>query len=128
MKQYDHMNKFFSAILIGIFGAVLLIIFFAGMMSVGATEKLLPYIIGFNAALTGYNFISRVKDSIRYKRVLGTISGIILVTVVVLILNIVAHHYTGGYIVYLPDFLFLIILGGVFSYLGAILAIRYFKL
>ena len=128
MKQYDHMIKFFSAILIGIFGTVLLIIFFAGVMSVGAIEKLLPYTIGFNAALTGYNFISRVKDSIRYKRILCAISGIILVVVVVLMLNIAAYHYTGGYIVYLPDFLFLIFLGGVFSYLGAILAIRYFKL
>ena len=128
MKQYDHITNFFSAILIGLFGAVLLVIFFAGVMSVGAIEKLLPYIIGFNAALTGYNFISRVKDSIRYKRILCAISGIILVVVVVLMLNIAAYHYTGGYIVYLPDFLFLIFLGGVFSYLGAILAIRYFKL
>jgi hypothetical protein len=128
MKHYDHMVSFFSAISIGIFGVVLLVMFFAGLMSVGAIEKLLPFIIGFNAALTGYNLVSRIKDSIKYKRILSVISGIIMVGSVVLILNITAYYYSGGYIIYIADFLFLIFLGGVFSFLGAILAIRYYNL
>ena len=67
MKYYDDMISFIRAILIGIFGVVLLVMFFAGLMSVRAVEKLLPFIIGFNAALTGYNLVSRIKDSIKYK-------------------------------------------------------------
>jgi hypothetical protein len=128
MKHYDHMVSFFSAILIGTFGVVLLVMFFTGLMSVGTIEKLLPFIIGFNAALTGYNLASRIKDSIKYKRILSVISGIIMVGGVVLILNIAAYYYTGGYIIYMADFLFLVFLGGVFSFLGAILAIRYYNL
>ena len=122
------MVSFFSAILIGTFGVVLLVMFFTGLMSVGTIEKLLPFIIGFNAALTGYNLASRIKDSIKYKRILSVISGIIMVGGVVLILNIAAYYYTGGYIIYMADFLFLVFLGGVFSFLGAILAIRYYNL
>jgi hypothetical protein len=128
MKRYNHMVTFFSATLIGIFGAVLLVIFFAGVMSVGAIEKLLPFIIGFNAALTGYNLISRIKDGLKYKRIISAVSGIMMVAGVVLMLNIAFYYYTGGYIVYMANLLFLVFLGGVFSFLGATLAIRYFKL
>jgi hypothetical protein len=128
MKYYDDMISFIRAISIGIFGVVLLVMFFTGLMSVRAVEKLLPFIIGFNAALTGYNLVSRFKDSIKRKRILSVVSGIIMVGGGVLILNIAAYYYTGGYIIYMADFLFLVCLGGVFSFLGAILAIRYLKL
>ncbi len=128
MKCYDHMVNYFSPTLIGIFGAVLLVMFFAGVVSVGAIEKLLPFIIGFNAALTGYNLIRRAKDLLKYKRIWSAVSGIMMVVGVVLMLDIAFYYYTGGYIVYMADFLFLIFIGGVFGFLGAILAIRYFKL
>jgi hypothetical protein len=128
MKCCDHMVNYFSPTLIGIFGAVLLVMFFAGVVSVGAIEKLLPFIIGFNAALTGYNLIRRAKDLLKYKRIWSAVSGIMMVVGVVLMLNIAFYYYTGGYIVYMADFLFLIFIGGVFGFLGAILAIRYFKL
>jgi hypothetical protein len=128
MKCYDHMVNYFSPTLIGIFGAVLLVMFFAGVMSVEAIEKLLPFIIGFNAALTGYNLIRRTKDRLKYKRIWSAVSGIMMVAGVVLMLDIAFYYYTGGYIVYMADVLFLIFIGGVFGFLGAILAIRYFKL
>ena len=102
----------------------MLVMFFAGVMSIGAIEKLLPYIIGFNAALTGYNLISRIKNRLKYKRSWGLISGIITVIIVALILNITFLYFTGGTIVYMTDFLLLILLGAVFSWLGSILAIE----
>jgi pheromone shutdown protein TraB len=46
----------------------------------------------------------------------------------VLILDIVSRYYTGGDIVYIADLLILVLIAGVFSFIGAILAIRYFKL
>jgi hypothetical protein len=128
MKHYDHIVNFFSAMLIGIFGTVLLVMFFAGLMTMGTIEKLLPFIIGFNAALTGYNLIRRMKDRLKYNRIWSVISGITLVVGVTLILNIAFYYLTGGHIVYMTNFLILALIGGVFSWLGTILAIRYFKL
>ena len=128
MNDHKHFLNFFHAIFIGVFGSVLLVIFLVGMMFIGAVEKLLPFIIGFNAALTGYNLVSRTKNSLKPKRIWSLVSGIVTVIISVLILNIAFYNYTGGYIVYMTDFLFLIFIGGVFSWLGAILAIRYFKL
>ncbi len=128
MRCYDHMVNFLNATLIGIVGAVLLVIFCAGFMTIGTVEKLLPFIIGFNSALTGYNLIRRAKDRLKYKRIWGTVSGITMVIGVVLILNIGSRYYSGGDIVYIADFLTLVLIAGVFSFIGAILAIRYFKL
>ncbi|MCG6974666.1 MAG: hypothetical protein LJE66_16165, partial [Desulfobacterales bacterium] len=59
MKNYDHMANCLKATLIGIVGVVLLVIFCAGLIRIGTINKLLPFIIGFNAALTGYNLVRR---------------------------------------------------------------------
>ncbi len=124
MNDYNLLLEFIYAIFIGVFGSILLVMFFAGVMTIGAIEKLLPYIIGFNAALTGYNLICRIKNRLKYKRSWGLISGIITVIIVALILNITFLYFTGGTIVYMTDFLLLILLGAVFSWLGSILAIK----
>jgi hypothetical protein len=128
MSRYDHMMDFFSATLIGIFGVVLLVIFSAGLMPVGTIRKLLPFIIGFNAALAGYNLVSRGKGRLKYKRTWSAVSGCMTAIGAAFILNITGHYYTGGYVIYTADFLILVLIAGVFSFLGAILAIRYFKL
>ena len=117
--------KFIYAISIGVFGAVLLVMFFAGLMTIGTIEKILPFIIGFNAALTGYNLISKIKEHLKYKRIWSVISGIIMVVAVVLILNIIFYYFTDGYIVDMVSFLFLVLIGGVFGWLGSILAIKF---
>jgi len=41
-----------------------------------------------------------------------------------LILNIVFYYFTDGYIVDVVAFLFLVVIGGVFGWLGSILAIK----
>ena len=115
MNYYDHLLKFIYAIFIGVFGSILLVMFFAGLMSIEIIERLLPFFIGFNAALTGYNLISRIKDRLKYKRIWSVLSGIIMVVCVALILNIAFYYLTGAYIVYMTDFLFLGLIGGVFS-------------
>lgn len=124
MNSHDLLLKFIYAIVIGVFGAVLLVMFISGLMTIGTIERLLPYIIGFNAALTGYNLISKIKEHLKYKRIWGVISGIIMVSAVVLILNIAFYHFINGYIVDIIGFLILVLIGGVFGWLGSILAIK----
>jgi hypothetical protein len=128
MNRYNQMVNFFNATLIGIVGVVLLVIFCAGLIRIGTINKVLPFIIGFNAALTGYNLVRRAEGRLKYKRMWSVAAGIMMATGAVLILNIVSRYYTGGNFVYIADFLILVLIAGVFSFLGAILAIRYFKL
>jgi uncharacterized membrane protein required for colicin V production len=122
--NHDLFLKFIYAIFIGVFGAVLLVMFFAGLMTIRTIERLLPYIIGFNAALTGYNLISKIKEHLKYKRIWSVISGIIMVSAVVLILNIAFYHFIDSYIIDMINFLILVPVGGVFGWLGSILAIK----
>jgi hypothetical protein len=122
------MVNFLNATLVGIVGAVLLVIFCAGFMTIETVEKLLPFIIGFNAALTGYNLVRRADGRLKYKRMWSVVAGIMMAIGAVLILDIVSRYYTGGDIVYIADLLILVLIAGVFSFIGAILAIRYFKL
>lgn len=128
MNRYNQMVNFFGATMVGIVGAVLLVIFCAGLIRIGTINKLLPFIIGFNAALTGYNLVRRTDGRLKYKRMWCVVAGIMMAMGAVLILNIVSRYYTGGDIVYIGDLLILVVVACVFSFLGAILAIRYFKL
>lgn len=128
MNIYDLLLKFIYSMFIGVFGSILIVMFFTGVMSMGTIEKLLPFIIGFNAALTGFNLMTRTKDSLKYKRLWSLLSGIILVVGVTLILNIAFYYLTGDDIVFMTDFFILAVTGGVFSWLGAILAIKYYNL
>ena len=128
MDNYHNFRKFVQPILTGVFGSVILVIFFTGLMSIGTIGKFLPFVIGFNTALTGYNLLRRTKNKFKYKRIWGLISGIITVVITVLILNGLFFYLSGSYIIYIIDFLFLISIGSVFSWLGAVLAIRYFHL
>ena len=128
MDNYHNFGKFVHPILTGVFGSVLLVIFFTGLMSIGTIGKFLPFVIGFNTALTGYNLLYRSKNKFKYKRIWGLISGIITVVITVLILNGLFFYLAGDYIICIMDFLFLISVGSVFSWLGAVLAIRYLHL
>ncbi|MDH3574844.1 MAG: hypothetical protein OET57_19570 [Desulfobacteraceae bacterium] len=128
MLYHDHFLNFSYAILIGVFGSVILVFFFSGWMTINTVGKSLPFIIAFNVALTGYNLINRVKRSLKFKRTVGVISGIIVVIITVLFLNTMFFYFTDGFLVYWVDFLVLIGIGSVFSWLGAVLAIRYFHL
>ncbi len=128
MDNYHNFGKFVQPILTGVFGSVLLVIFFTGLMSIGTIGKFLPFVICFNTALTGYNLLRRTKNKFKYKRIWGLISGIITVVITVLILNGLFFYLTGGCIIYIMDLFLLISVGFVFSWLGAVLAIRYLHL
>jgi len=107
MDHYHNFGKFVRPILTGVFGSVLLVIFFTGLMSIGTTVKFLPFVIGFNTALTGYNLLRQTKNEFKYKRIWGLTSGIVTAVITVLILNGLFFYLTGEYIICIMDFLFL---------------------
>jgi hypothetical protein len=128
MNKTDQVKTIAYPIIVGIIGCLVLVGFFTSLMSLDTIEKLLPYIIGFNAVLTGYNLIKKTDNSLKFKRVYAIGSGVMMVITTAVILNLVMLHLMGGYLIYLTDTIFLIIIGGVSSGLGAILAIKYFNM
>ena len=124
MNKSDPFKKIAYSIIVGVLGSLLLVVFFTTLMSYGTIEKLLPWVIGFNAALTGYNLIKRTNNRINYKRISAVGSGILMVIITVVLINIIFFNLMGGYLIYINELIFLIAIGAIFSGLGAILAIK----
>ena len=128
MNKSDLFQKIAYSIIVGVFGSVLLVVFFSSFMSLDIIGKLLPWLIGFNASLTGFNLINKTKNSLKYKRIYAVASGILVAIFAGVLLNIISFSIMGGYFIYIPDLIFLIVIGAVLSGLGAILAIKYLNL
>ena len=113
------------SIIVGVIGSLVLVAFFTSWMALDTIDKLMPYIIGFNGALTGYNLTKNSDNSLKFKRIYAVGSGATMVIITTVILNMVMFHLMGGYLIYFTDVILLTVIGGVFSGLGAILAIKY---
>ena len=125
MNTSNQVKTIVYSIIVGIIGSLVLVGFFASLMSLDTIEKFMPYIIGFNSALTGYNLIKNSDNSLKFKRIFAVSSGVMMVIIAAVILNMVMFHLMSSYLIYLTDAIFLIVIGGVLSGLGAILAIKY---
>ena len=128
VNKTDQVKTIAYPIIVGIIGSLVLVGFFTSLMSFDAIEKLLPYIIGFNAALTGYNLIKKTDNSLKFKRIYAVSSGVLMVIITAVILNLVMLHLMGSFLIYLTDAISLVIIGGVLSGLGAMLAIKYLNM
>ena len=128
MNKSNLFKRFAYSLMVGSLGSLLLVVFFATLMSYGTIEKVLPWIIGFNAALTGYNLINRTNNRLKYERICAVGSGILMVIITVMLINITFFNLMGFYPIYMNELIFLITIGAVFSGLGAILAINFINL
>jgi hypothetical protein len=128
MNKSDSFKKIAYSIIVGILGSLLLVVFFTTLMSYVTIEKLLPWVIGFNAALTGFNLVNRTNNHLKYERISAVGSGITMVIITVVLINVIFFNLMGGYLIYINELIFLIGIGAVFSGLGAILAIKHLKI
>ncbi len=119
------MGKFIKAVFIGVAGSVMLITFFTGLMSLGAIEKLLPWVIGFNAALTGYNMVKDNDGILKNINIYAVCAGTAMVMITTVFLNFIFFYIIGGYLILITDLIFLIPGCSFLSWLGAVLAIKY---
>jgi multidrug efflux pump subunit AcrB len=128
MNKSNLFKRFAYSIIVGSLGSLLLVVFFTTLMSYGTIEKLLPWVIGFNAALTGYNLINRTNNRLKYERICAVGSGILMVIITVMLINIIFFNLMGFCPIYFNELIFLITIGAVLSGLGAILANNFIKL
>lgn len=128
MNKSNLFKRFAYPIIVGSLGSLLLMVFFTTLMAYGTIEKLLPWVIGFNAALTGHHLITRTNNRLKYERISAVGSGILMVIITVMLLNIIFFNLMGFYPIYINELIFLMTIGAVFSGLGAILANKFIKL
>ena len=113
---------------IGVVGAIILVGFLSSLMTSAAIDALLPVIIGFNTALTGYNVIEKTRDGFRRKRLVSMGAGLAVVLVATVGLNLLFWKLAGISLIGMGKLSLLTLVGIITSGLGGALAVRYLKL
>jgi len=117
-----------KSIFIGVGGSLILAVFCSTFIALDKILFIIPLFIAFNGAMTGYRLVEVLKNSIfnipLFSFVLGVGGGA---------LTFVAINFMGAFIkniflLNITDLFIYMAVSGITSYLGAKLAVRYFKL
>ncbi len=122
------LGKFAYSILTGVFGVAVLVMFLAVFMELYRVVPFVPWIIAFNTTMTGYSLIDKTRDTLKYKQISSIIAGIFNVIITYFLLSLSSFYLFGKSLFSIWDFALFLIIGIVCSELGALLAIKYFKL
>jgi hypothetical protein len=117
-----------SAVLIGVCGTILVTMFLATFLPITKVANFIPWLIGFNTAMTGFSLIEKTRDRIVHKHLWAVSAGLVNVVLTCGVLTIVSFHFLAENLLGFRMILFLLIIGAVCSELGARLAVKYLKL
>jgi len=122
------LGKFAYCILTGVFGVAVIAMFLSVFIEIYRVVPFVPWIIAFNTAMTGYSLIDKTRDTLKYKQVSSISAGILNVIITYFLLSLSSFYLFGESLFSIWDFALFLIIGIVCSELGALLAIKYFKL
>ena len=122
------LGKIAYSIFVGVFGTIILVLFLATFLHTFKVVKFIPWIIALNTIITGYSLLDKTRDQLKYKQLFSISAGILNVIFTYVILSIISVNFLGEYLLSSWDLIVFLIIGFICSELGALLAIRYFKL
>jgi len=122
------LTNFAYSILLGASGTILLTLFLLTLFPPFYVKKFIPWIIAFNAAVTGYSLLNRNINRLKSRRIsslgAGLLNGIISCVILTIIFFYLGYEHLFG----IWNLIFCLTLGVVCSELGAMLAVKYLKL
>jgi len=121
-------GKTLYSVCVGSFGVVILAVFLAGLLEAAALEKLLPFIVGFNAALTAYMTVDKTRNMVARKQAISMGAGAAMVLVAVAGLNILYYKWAGYSLVGIGMLAVLLAVGIIAASLGGKLCTKYLEL
>ena len=121
-------GKIAYSIFVGVFGTIIIVLFLATFLHTFKVVQFIPWIIALNTLITGYSLLDKTRDQLKYKQLSSIGAGILNVVFTYIILCIISVNFLGEYLLSRWDLLIFLIIGFICSELGALLAIRYFKL
>ncbi len=130
LQEDNHflLKKMIYSLFIGIFGTIILSAFISSFMYFETLKKFIPWIIGFNAAMTLYNFIEKTKEKFVPETSFVLMLGALMVSLSFLGLNMIFFYFTRYFLFNFYDFIIYLIAGLIFAKLGSLVAIKYFRL
>ena len=127
-NRFELLGKIGYAVLSGVLGTVLIVLFLSTFLYPDEFTRLLPIILAFNTAVTGYALIERTRDRFKHKLMSSIMAGAANVILTHTILNLMFFFQTDIYVFGVVDLIFFLITGLICSSLGGLLALKYFKL
>ena len=127
-EKAPFLGKIAYSIFTGVLGVAVLIMFLAVFMELHRVVAFVPWIIAFNTAMTGYSLIDKTRDALKYKQLSSICAGILNVIITYFLLSIISFYLFGENLFTKWDLALFLVIGIVCSELGALLAIKYFKL
>ena len=127
-KKIIGLRQIISAILIGAGGTLIILMFLTTILPLSKAFNFIPWLIGFNTAMTGYSLVEKTRDSLKYRHIVSIGAGILNALIIAGILIALSVYTLGANLFGLVDLLIFFIIGAVCSEFGAWLAVKYFKL
>jgi hypothetical protein len=129
IRSKSHLlGKIAYSILSGVSGTVFIVWFLTIFLNSHETVKFIPWLIAFNTAVTGYSLLNKTRNHFKHKQIYSIGAGTLNVIMTYTALNFLFFYSEGEYLVGRWDLIFYFIIGIICSELGALLAIKYFKL
>ena len=117
-----------KSIAAGVGGALVLTFFATTFLAVDKVMALVPFLIGFNGLVSGYRMVDKLKERARNFRLFVFVTGLLEGALIFFALNFLGGRMETAFFLSGFDLLLYILIAGITSYLGALLAIRYFNL
>lgn len=128
-KMYSYyLNKLFSSlpakfiysILVGIVGALIVTFFLSFLMFEETLLKIMPLVLGFNTAMTGYSLIDKTEDRLPWRSICVVSACLLVVLPVCLLFN----QFNQFASITLSQSMIYGLIGGVCSSSGSWLAMK----
>jgi hypothetical protein len=116
-----------NAVLVGVGGNVVLICFLSSLLTAKTLTGLLDWIVGFNAALTGYMLVEKWGAGLPFRRGLCLGAGLINTGITLFVVNELYQRMWDFSLISTADAVMLLTIGAVLGGLGGLLAEKYLK-
>ena len=117
-----------SAVLIGVCGTILVIMFLATILPLSKAVNFIPWLIGFNTAVTGYSLVEKMRTSLKHRHMASIGAGISNVLITAGVLSGLSVYATGINLFSTVDLMIFLVIGAACSEFGAWLGAKYHKL
>ena len=127
-KQGDFpLKRILKAIVIGIGGNILIIVFLMTFLHIFEAIKFMPWIIAFKTAHTGYSLVDKAGKHLAHRKLLSALAGFANVMITLGIFTVLSVFLFGDQYLGMRDIGLFIIIGVLCSLGGTLLAVKYYK-
>ena len=120
-------RKIMRAIFSGIGGNIVILVFLMTFLHIFETIKFMPWILAFNAALTGFALADKTGNHPAYLKTISAIAGLFTIVVTCGIFVGASVLLFGDLYLAVRDIGFFMVVGVVCSEIGTLLAIKYYR-